>query len=140
MKPQKRKRKPRTNWKALYEASRREAVESNAWMAERKTMLFSCGNELSKYRLICDWACGRIENLEAEVSRQRTAKELWIGWWERRNKECAKLEDDILMQQQELARMKAIKHFCHGCGEVHEAGNCKGVSVNAASHSTGEQA
>lgn len=126
------------DWQERYEVSRREAVESNAWMVERKTMLFSASNELSKYRLICDWACQRIEELEMvdlSLEKSLTEEQRYIGNLAERlhtmqsekrilldtlfevQAENIMQGEDILRQREELIKLRGCeKHSdCEDC-------------------------
>ena len=74
-KPVKKRKRTRVDWKARFkDCCRVLEIE----IAD----LFSARSELTRYRLICDWACQRIEELEMvdlSLEKSLTEEQRYIG-------------------------------------------------------------
>ncbi len=131
-KPKKlRKRMPRVDWKARYKAAFVLVEDANRQEKDAYEGWWKAAKELSRYRLICDWTCQRIEKLEANDSEQfrveHASSVLWNEIAEGWQRKCGALEqekrilletlfvvqaenimqaEDILRQRDELIKLR----------------------------------
>lgn len=63
-------------------------------------------SELTRYRLICDWACQRIEKLEADAGKQQSEKRILLDTLFEVQAENIMQGEDILRQRDELIKLR----------------------------------
>ena len=62
--------------------------------------------ELTRYRLICDWACQRIEKLETQAQTQQREKRILLDTLFEVQAENIMQGEDILRQRDELIKLR----------------------------------
>ena len=80
--------------------------ECNAQANRLRGKLQDVLSELTRYRLICDWACQRIEKLETQAQTQQREKRILLDTLFEVQAENIMQGEDILRQRDELIKLR----------------------------------
>ena len=107
----KRKRKPRTNWKREWEgvcAELSTVIRLDSHLKRAHDSAIEEGQDTLRYRLICDWACQRIEKLETQAQTQQREKRILLDTLFEVQAENIMQGEDILRQRDELIKLRGV--------------------------------
>ena len=121
------KKRKRTNWRRDWEDACAELIDCQDALSDSKaetqdardTVIRLDGYlkrahesateecaELMRYRLICDWACQRIEKLETQAQTQQREKRILLDTLFEVQAENIMQGEDILRQRDELIKLR----------------------------------